>query len=180
MRLFPRSGQQPILARLYWCGYNKFCLNKKSQGKKKKRSFHKLYLFSNQSKERYPSSKDSSLHLNPGKILDVLNKIIVYRWCFWTAVLWTCHDHWCLNWWRGDGLGPGSEHTAWQLTVSGKQWRPHIEQESELSIDLGKISAKHPITSWAIGGIIKLPILDYFNIQKWQFHMVHPSTMLPA
>jgi hypothetical protein len=48
-------------------------LNKKFLGGGE--SFYRHYPLSNQSKEKYPPGKDSSSHLNPGKILDVLNKI---------------------------------------------------------------------------------------------------------
>lgn len=151
MRLFPQSGQQPTLARLYWCGYNKFCLNKKSRGKKKERSFHKPYLFSNQSKERYPPSKDSSSCLNPGKILDVLNKIMVCGWYLWICCYANMSGLLMLKPVKGRWARAWNEHTAWQLMGSeyiqtSKQWRPHTEQESEAPTGW-KISAKHPITS---------------------------------
>lgn len=51
------------------------------------RSFHRLYPFSNQSKGKDPSTKDRGSHLDPSKILDVLNKIMFYVWCLPIAVL---------------------------------------------------------------------------------------------
>lgn len=162
MRLFPISGQQPILAWLYWCGYNKFYLNKKSPGKKEKeRSFHRLYPFSNQSKEKFPCSEGSSARLNPGKTSDVLNKIspmgdrhgLLVCKNVVMLILELVKGMWGRAWrWGRDGKCIAWRLTAFQahpkrVVIESLCEDPHIEQESKLSINLYKISVWHHITS---------------------------------